>query len=95
MLITIAEARVRQENWKKLRDTFDKADSFPEGLVKTFLVQDIKNRESWKIITLWENGELLNKMRNSGKIPEAILIFRAAETDPEVTVFEVVLEKME
>lgn len=94
MLITIVQDSVDKRNWPKLKAAYDKASGdLPSGLTQTFLIQDIKERETWSIISLWENEETLEKMRHSVKVPEAILIFRAAGSEPKVSIAEVIYNK--
>lgn len=94
MMMTIVEGKVKEENWLKLKDAYKEAtDNLPVGLIKTFLIQNVKETVIWRIISIWESQEALEKMRNSGETPGAILVFRAAEAEPEVSIFEVALNK--
>lgn len=92
--MTIVEGKVKEENWLKLKEAYKKAtDNLPIGLIKTFLIQNVKEMAIWRIISIWESRESLEKMRSSGETPGAILIFRAANSEPEVSIFEVALNK--
>jgi|SRR3989338_6525963 len=94
MMMTIVEGKVKEENWPKLKEAYKEAtNNLPPGLIKTFLIQSVGDTSAWRIISLWENREALEKMRSSGEIPGAILIFRAAESEPEVSIFEVAFSK--
>lgn len=94
MMMTIVEAKVKEENWAKLKEVYKKAtDNLPTGLIKTFLIQNVNEKLIWRIVSVWQNREALEKMRNSGETPGAILVFRAAEAEPEVSIFEVALNK--
>ncbi len=92
--MTIVEGKVKEENWLKLKEAYKEAtDNLPPGLIKTFLIQNISDALVWRIVSIWESREALEKMRSSGETPGAILIFRAAESEPEVSIFEVALSK--
>lgn len=94
MMMTIVEGKVKEENWLKLKEAYKKAtDNLPVGLIKTFLIQNVKETVIWRIISIWESHEALEKMKNSGETPGAILVFRAAEAEPEVSIFEVAFNK--
>ncbi len=92
--MTIVEGKVKKENWLKLKEAYKKAaDNLPVGLIKTFLIQNISDALAWRIVSIWESREVLEKMRSSGETPGAILVFRVAESEPEVSIFEVALSK--
>jgi len=56
-------------------------------------MQNISDASAWRIVSIWKSREALEKMRSSGETPGAILIFRAAESEPEVSIFEVAFNK--
>lgn len=94
MLMTIVEGKVSERNWPKLKEAYKVAlENLPVGLIKTFLIQNISDALSWRIISIWESQEALEKMRNSGETPKAILVFRAAESESKVLIFKVELNK--
>ena len=90
MVITILEAHVKLEKAPALHDAYQKGVSeLPSQLVQTYLVQGVSDKTSWKIISVWESREALDEMRNSGETPGGVLMFRAADAEPQLTIFDV------
>ncbi len=90
MVMTILEARVSQENWANLEQAYQHATQQPEaGIVETFLVHSAKETDLWRIMTVWQSREALDAMRSSGGTPTGVLIFREAQAEPALSVFEV------
>ncbi|MFO7663397.1 MAG: hypothetical protein R6X18_12500 [Chloroflexota bacterium] len=90
MVITILEARVAQENWAKLVETYQStAQPLPPPIKQTFLVQDSADPAVWRIITHWSSREELAAYQNSVETPGGVLMFRAAGAEPDLTVFDV------
>jgi hypothetical protein len=91
MVITILEARVSKENWSALEKAYQTGTQHKEvGLVESFLIQGVKDGELWRIVTIWQSKEALDEMRKSGEIPRGVLIFRAANVEPVLSIFNVV-----
>lgn len=94
MIATIVEGKVTEKNWSKLKsDYHQQTDKLPEGLTRTFLMQDNLDKNIWRIISFWESREVLEKMRNSGKKPAAIQMFESVHSKPELSISEIVQEK--
>lgn len=90
MVITILEARVDADKMPTLEGTFKQnIQKLDKGIAQTFLLHDLKDRELWHILTVWESKEALAEMRNLGKTPRGILMFRAADAEPVLSVMEV------
>lgn len=88
-IVTILEARVSQENWETLQKAYQKLGSESKMRpTQSFLVQNKETPTLWRIISVWEDMESLQIVRQSGKTPAGILIFRAAGTEPKLAVFE-------
>ncbi|MBI5880096.1 MAG: antibiotic biosynthesis monooxygenase [Chloroflexi bacterium] len=84
------EAQVAPEQWTTLEQTYkDAVKALDPGLVQTFLLHNLKNANTWQIVTVWESREALDAMRNSGQTPRGVLIFRAAGAEPALSVFVV------
>jgi quinol monooxygenase YgiN len=93
MVMTILEAAVDRENWQNLKDTFGKeVQKLDPGLVQTYLVQAKKDENIWRIITIWESQEALDRMRQSGETPRGVLMFRSAEAEPTLTIFNILAQ---
>lgn len=95
MVMTVLEASVDPENWDILKSEFDSAvKTLDPGLVQTFLVQGKRDRNLWRIITLWESQEALDLMRASGETPRGVVILRAAKAEPTLSVFDVASQSL-
>ena len=90
MVMTILEARVSKENWRVLQDAYQEAAHHREaGLEQSFLIQSKKEPDLWRILTVWHNQEALEAMRNTGETPRGVLMFREAQAEPTLSIFEV------
>jgi len=91
MLMTILEARVLQDNWAALEEAFRQASQYQDaGLVQTFLVHSVREDDLWRIMTIWESREALNAMRATGETPRGVQVFRSANAEPTLSIFEIV-----
>jgi hypothetical protein len=91
MVMTILEAYVSEENWSALEQAYRLATQQRDpGLVQSFLIHSSKDLDLWRILTVWSSREALDKMRSSGETPRGVLIFRSANAEPILSVFEVV-----
>jgi hypothetical protein len=91
MVITILEAQVDPEKATLLETTYKQAiEHLDSGIMQTFLLQSSKTAGLWQIVTLWESLEALETMRQLGETPRGVLIFRAAEAEPTLSIFGVV-----
>ena len=89
-IITILEAEVSEKNWDTLQNAYraikeNKLASLP---LQSFLVQMKEDPRLWRIITVWENMEVLQKMKNSTETPPGVLVFHKAGTEPSLSIFE-------
>ena len=90
MVMTILEARVAKENWAALEQAFLQAAQYHDaGLVKSFLTHSLKEPDLWRIMSIWESREALEKMRASGETPRGVLMFRSAQAEPSLSIFEI------
>ena len=90
-IITILESVVREEQWSNLQKTYgelskEKTEIWP---IESFLLQDTKEPSHWKIVSIWQDMETLQKMRDSGEIPAGVRIFHGVHSEPTLTVLEV------
>jgi hypothetical protein len=93
MVITILEATVEPANIDVLQETYQNAvEHLDEGIVQTLLLHSLKDTAIWQIVTIWENRLALEKMRQSGVTPRGLLIFRAANAEASLTIFDVIAQ---
>ncbi len=90
MVMTILEAQVAPDKWATLEQVYAEAtQKLDAGIVQTFLIHGLKESNLWRILTVWESREALDRMRQSGETPRGVLIFRAAGAEPTLAVFDI------
>ncbi len=91
MIMTILEGRVSKENWPALEEAYQQGSKNDEtGLVRSYLIHAIKDSDLWRILTIWTSREALDEMRKSTETPRGVLMFRAAQSEPILSVFDIV-----
>lgn len=91
MVITILEAQVSPDKQAALEAAYSQAiGQLDPGITETFLLQNSKDSSTWRIITVWESRAALEAMRQSGETPRGVIIFRTADTEPVLSVFDVI-----
>ncbi len=91
MVITTLEAHVPPDKWQALEQAYkDAIVKLEPGIVETFLLHGVRDPSVWQIITVWASRAALDEMRNSGQTPRGVLIFRAAEAEPTLSIFDAV-----
>lgn len=92
MVLTVLEAHVAADKAAALEQQFtDGIKQLDAGIVQTSLLHSSADPTLWRIETLWESREVLAAMRQAGT-PRGVLMFRAAEAEPALSVFQVVAE---
>ena len=90
--VMVLEARVALENWKVLvqgyRDRI--AQGFPTELIEIFLTQAVAEPELWRIVSIWSSREALDAPRKCVQPLSGLAMFRAAGSEPSVSIFDVV-----
>src|SRR5512136_5218 len=90
MIITILEAHVAADKSGELQRAYEEAISELEaGIQQAFLLHSLADSSLWRIITVWRSREALDAMRQSGQTPRGVLIFRAADAEPTLSVYDV------
>jgi hypothetical protein len=91
MVITILEAQVASDKAAALEAAYKQGiEQLDAGITQTFLLRDFKDTSLWRIVTLWESRAALEAMRQSGQTPRGVVMFRAADAEPMLSVCEVV-----
>jgi heme-degrading monooxygenase HmoA len=90
MILTVLEAQVPLGKEAALQAAYAAAaKELPAGLVRSELLRDARDATRWRIQTWWSSREALDAMRSTGT-PAGVLMFRAANAEPTLSVFEVV-----
>jgi hypothetical protein len=89
-IITILEAKVNKQKWDILQNAYRAIKENQSGPMplQSFLLQMKEDPKLWRIISIWESIEVLQKMRSSGETPAGVLVFRQADADPTLSIFE-------
>ena len=91
MVITILEAHVVPEKAARLEEVYKRSiERLDVGIVQTFLLRSSKDSNVWQIVTEWQSREALDEMRRTGETPRGVVMFRAADAEPTLSVFDVV-----
>ncbi len=91
MVMTILEGQVAPEKWAALEQAFHEGiKQLDAGIIQTFLLHSSADSPVWRIITIWRSRDALNAMRQSGGTPRGVLMFRAANAEPTLSIFDVV-----
>ena len=90
MVMTVLEAEVAEPDWPRLEGAYaERTRTLPPGLAQTFLVRDRERPTLWRITSVWDSQQALDRMRQSGETPGGVLIFRAAVAEPTLSIFAV------
>jgi hypothetical protein len=91
MILTVLEARVAAANVEALRSAYSvlAAGPLPPGLVSSRLIQAEDDPSLWRLETLWQDREAIERMRAKGT-PGGVLLFREVGAEPSLTIFKVV-----
>lgn len=91
MVMTVLEADMSADNGRMLEEAYRRAiQDLESGMLQTFLLRESGEGSRWRIETLWESREALIAMRTAKPTPTGIQLFREAEAEPNVVIFEVV-----
>ena len=89
MVVTMLKAEVAEERARESVDSFRAGVSpLPPAIREAFLLHE-SGGDQWRIVTVWESKEALGGYRASVETPGGVLMFRSAEAEPTLTVFEV------
>lgn len=90
-VMTTLEARVAADRVPDLLSAYEEVGRHLDtGVEHTYLAQSVDDPEVWRIVTLWSDPGALDSHRASlGGRARGELIFRAAEAEPRLSVFEV------
>ncbi len=90
-VMTVVEGRVPQSKMKDFESAFAsmKGGPTPPGWKMSFMLRDSEDPEVYRLSTLWESREALERYRSNTKVPTAFLLFRSVGVEPQLRVFEI------
>ena len=90
-VITIVEGKVPISKAKEFETAYEslKKDALTPGLVRSSLLRKSDNPEIYRIETVWESREALDKMRSSTQTPKAIELFQKVKTSPRLEIYDI------
>ena len=89
MIVSMLEANVEEARTEELIRQFDgSSESLPPPIVESFLLHDASS-QTWRIVTVWESRNALDRYRASVETPGGVLMFQAAGAEPTLSLFEV------
>jgi len=91
-VITIVEGKVPISKAKEFETAYAslKQDALTPGLIRSSLLRKSDNPEIYRIETVWESREALEKMRSSTQTPKAIELFQKVKASPRLEIYDVV-----
>ena len=89
MVVTVLQANVEESRTEELITQFQAAsESLPPAILESFLLHEASSND-WRIVTAWESREALDGYRAAVDTPGGVLMFRSADAEPVLAVFEV------
>jgi heme-degrading monooxygenase HmoA len=91
-VITIVEGRVPISRAGEFETAYEslKQDALTQGLIRSSLLRKSDDHEIYRIETVWESREALEKMRRSAQTPKAIELFQKVKASPRLEIYDVV-----
>ncbi len=87
---TVVEGKIPASKKREFEEAFAvaKKEDLPPGLVTSILLKNAKAQETYRIQTVWENQEALEKMRSTTQTPKAVELFRSVGIAPTLEIYE-------
>lgn len=91
-VVTIVEGRVPVSKAREFETAYAdlKQDALTPGLIRSSLLRRSDNPEIYRIETVWESREALEKMRSSTQTPKATELFQKVKASPRLEIYDVV-----
>ncbi len=91
-VITIVEGRVPISKAREFETAYAslRQGVLSSGLIRSSLLRNSDNPEIYRIETVWESREALEKMRSSTQTPKAIELFQKVKASPHVEIYDIV-----
>ena len=90
-VMTIVEGRIPESKSNDSEAAYGalKAGALTPGLRMSFLARDTADTKFYRIVTVWESREALDRIRSSAQVLAAIALFRRFGVEPQLQVHEI------
>jgi len=89
-VVTIVEGKVPEDKIAEFEAAYGSVKGpFPSGWVESRLIKSKSDSEVYRIETVWESMEVLERYRGSTQTPVAIALFQKVGVTPKVEICEV------
>ncbi len=91
-VITVVEGKVSSSKSKEFEANYTlvKNEPVPPGFISSSLLRSSKNPENYRIQTVWDSQEALEKMRSTTQTPKAFELFQKVGVAPTLEVYDVI-----
>lgn len=90
-VMTIVEGRISEERSKGFEAAYGvlRAGVLTPGLRMSFLARDAADSMFYRIITVWESREALDRMPSNAEVPATIALSRSVGVEPQLRVHDI------
>lgn len=89
--MTVLEGRVAQDQWAALVEKVKAMPVRPAGLEQAYLVQDMRDREVWRMVGVWTSREAFDAMSQAMGTPPPMAIFQSVGAQPALSTFDIMV----
>ena len=90
MIIEILEGHVTQERWDNFEQAYRKClKNIPLQCIQNFLIQDIKDKTLWRIISIWKDEDSLNEAMSKLEKITCTEVYHLVDVEPSHRIFRV------
>lgn len=87
----IMEARVPEAQWDALKRAYAYSmQRRPAGVISSSLMQDIHDKEVWRISTVWESHQAAMALYDAGATMPSMYAFHLIGVVPDISISDVV-----
>ena len=87
-VVTIVEGTVSPARAREFEAAYAALGPLPPGLLESRLIKNTAAQDLYRIETVWESQEALEKYRRTDKTPAAIALFQKMGANPKVEIYD-------
>lgn len=89
MVMTVLEGKIPPDKSSILLEAYKETiKNLPPEIIKTYLVKNTKDENTWRTMTIWCSKEALEEMKKQGT-PAGVVMFRVAGIEPTLSIYEI------